>query len=176
VNPLVTDSIQYHFIQKLIAEDFDVVYDDDYAGEIADLIAIKINAEVIDVHLYHLKWASDGRTSNDIKNLYEVCGQAQKSVNWKYKDSSEFCHHLLRRLTKTRNNHNRSRLEKGTEEDLELLLRVSNSLKPTKFHINIVQPSISKTTVSHDILLLLGVTSTYLKDTAGIELVVIASA
>ncbi len=176
VNPLVTDSIQYHFIQKLVAEDFEVVYDDDYAGEIADVIAIKISAEVIDIHLYHLKWASDGRTSNDIRNLYEVCGQAQKSVNWKYKDSSEFYHHLLRRLTKTRNNHNRSRLEKGTEEDLALLLRVSNSLKPTKFHINIVQPSLSKTTVSHDILLLLGVTSTYLRDTAGIELGVIASA
>lgn len=176
MNPLVTDSIQYHLIQKLIVEDYDVVYDDDYAGEIADIVAIKINAEIINVHLYHLKWAIDGQTSNDIQNLYEVCGQAQKSVNWKYKDSSEFYHHLLRRHAKTRNNSSRSRLEKGTEDDLELLLRVSNSLKPTKFYINIVQPSISKAAVSNDILLLLGVTSTYLKDTAGIELGVIASA
>jgi hypothetical protein len=122
VDPKIVDSIQYNFISQLQAEDFDIIYDDDYSGEISDLIAIKNNPDSIDVHLFHLKWASNGIVSNDISNLYEVCGQAHKSVNWKYKESREFYNHLLRRIVKTRSGKSCSRLEKGTADDIELLL------------------------------------------------------
>ncbi len=35
------DSIQYRVIQELQKNKYDVIYDDDYSGEIADIITIK---------------------------------------------------------------------------------------------------------------------------------------
>lgn len=175
VNPKITNSIQYSVIQRLKTEEFGIVYDDDYSGEIADVIAIQDNPESIDVHLYHLKWAINGVVSNQIKNLYEVCGQVQKSVNWKFKDGKEFFNHLLRRQLKKRTGQQCSRLEKGSVEDLERLLRIAKLQKPLNFHICLVQPAISKGNVSNEILKLLGVTANYLMEVANIELHVVGS-
>lgn len=66
-------------------EDYDIIYDDDYKGEIADIITIKVSDDVIHVELYHLKFAKEGVVSNRIDNFYEVCGQAQKYGYWKQK-------------------------------------------------------------------------------------------
>jgi len=176
VEPKVTNSIQYSMIQLLKEEDFGIIYDDDYSGEISDVIAIRDGAENIEIHLYHLKWAIDSRVSNDIKNLYELCGQVQKSVHWKFKEGKEFFNHLLRRKTKKRTGRECSRLERGTTDDLEKLLRIAKLLKPLKFYVYLVQPSISKSNASDEILTLLGVTSNYLMEVANIELTVIGSA
>lgn len=176
VNPIATNSIQYAIIQELCAGDFEVVYDDDGSGEIADVIAIKDSDESIDIHLFHLKAAENSTVGNDITNLYEVCGQAQKSVIWKHKDSKEFFDHLFRRREKKRGGNTISRLQKGTEETLERFRRVAKNEKPCKFHISIVQPSISKQNASESILLLLSATSKYVKDVAAINLGVVGSA
>ncbi|MCI5212561.1 MAG: helicase, partial [Candidatus Electrothrix sp. ATG2] len=121
VPPKLEDSIQYRVIQKLKQEDVDIIYDDDYAGEVADVITIKQEPDKLKVCFYHLKYAADGKISNKISNFYEVNGQAQKSVNWKHKSGDEFINHLLRRETKRRKGAECSRLEKGTKEDLSKL-------------------------------------------------------
>ncbi len=175
VNPLIQNSIQYNVIQRLIAEDFDIVYDDDYSGEIADVIAMKLYPDKLKVNMYHLKYAADGVVSNQIKNLYEVCGQAQKSIHWKHKKGTDFINHLLRRKVKTKNNDKRSRIEKGTERDIEKLLSIVKREIPVEFEICIVQPGFSKANASNEILTLLGVTENYIKEIAGINLKVIAS-
>src|SRR5690606_41892039 len=141
--PYETDSIQYNFIDK-IRDDFQIIYDDDGPGEIADIIGINDLDKIIDIHLYHLKFAKNGRTGNDIGNFYEVCGQAQKSLNWKYRNGKDFFDHLLRRITKTKNGVSCSRIVKGDEANLELLLNAAKWTKEMKFHIYIVQPSLVK--------------------------------
>ncbi|PWI28873.1 hypothetical protein DI383_14465 [Flavobacteriaceae bacterium LYZ1037] len=175
VVPLRTDSIQYATIQKLIAEDYDIVYDDDYSGEIADVITIKEFDKRIDVQFYHLKFAKDGNINTRIDNFYEVCGQAQKSIHWKHKKGTEFFEHLLKRKTKVRTGEERSRIEKGSSDDLERLLTIAKNKKPMNFEVFIVQPSLSKQNVSENIMTLLGVTENYLKEVGNIDLKVIVS-
>ena len=175
MNPKITDSIQYRVIEKLKKDNFDIIYDDDYSGEIADIITIKLHSDKLCVRLYHLKYAIDGRVSEQIKNLYEVCGQAQKSIHWKHKDGKDFINHLLRRQTKTRNGQVCSRLEVGTLRDLEKLLSIAKQKIPMEFEIYIVQPGFSKLNATNEILTLLGVTENYIKEVAGISLKVIAS-
>jgi superfamily II DNA or RNA helicase len=175
VKPRRTDSIQYQFIKKLKLEDYHIIYDDDGSGEIADVITIKEENHIIKIQMYHLKYAKEGKVSNDIGNLYEVCGQAQKSTQWKYKDGKEFFNHLLRRKVKHHNKSSCSRIEKGSEEELEILKEKAKKRMPMTFEIFIVQPSISKSNVSEDILNLLGVTENYIKETTGIDLKVICS-
>lgn len=175
VQPLKTESIQYKVIQELKKGDFDIIYDDDYSGEIADIITIKESDDEINIQFYHLKFAKDGLVNTRIDNFYEVCGQAQKSIHWKHKSGFEFFQHLLRREIKVRNGDERSRLEKGTKQDLERLLSIAKNRKPMNFEIFIVQPSLSKQNTSESILTLLGVTSNYLKEVADIDLKVIVN-
>ncbi len=72
----------------------------------------------IAVELFHLKYAIGGSTSRQIKNLYEVCGQAQKSVNWKFKRGKEFLEHFLRREALRKQKQLDSRFELGDEQKL----------------------------------------------------------
>lgn len=175
VNPKREDSIQYHMIEYLKNTDCQIVYDDDGSGEIADIITIKEDNKKLYIQLYHLKYASKGKVSNQINNLYEVCGQAQKSIHWKYKKGEEFFKHLLRRVNKNWDGQSCSRIEKGTKEELEILKDKAKRRIPMQFEIFIVQPSISKENVNDDILTLLGVTESYIKETSGINLNVICS-
>lgn len=175
IHPLKKDSIQYKVIQDLLADEFDIVYDDDYSGEIADIITIKEYENEINVQFYHLKFAKDGLVNTRIDNFYEVCGQAQKSIHWKHKSGFEFFQHLLRREVKVRNGSERSRIEKGTKADLERFLAIAKNKKPMNFEIFIVQPSLSKRNTSEPIMTLLGVTANYLKEVADIDLRVIVN-
>lgn len=173
---LKMDSIQYNLIQKLIQQDYDIVYDDDNAGEIADVITLKFFDNEIHVELYHLKFAHEGKITSQIANFYEVCGQAQKSANWKYKEPEDMLNHLLRReKKKSRNGGECSRIYKGTLEKLVELMKLAKRKLPVKYSVFIVQPGVSKDTASDEILSLLGVTESYLKDRTGIELQVIVN-
>jgi superfamily II DNA or RNA helicase len=174
ITPYIQESIQYYFINK-IRNDFQVIYDDDGKGEIADIIGINDSDKVIDIHLYHLKYARNGQVGNNIDNFYQVCGQAQKSLKWKHRDGKEFFNHLFKRKTKTLNGVSCSRIIKGTEDDLENLLNQAKYTKPINFHIYIVQPSLSKANASNDILLLLGNVHHYLATVGNIDLKVYSS-
>jgi superfamily II DNA or RNA helicase len=174
IAPYIQDSIQYYFIEK-IKDNFQIVYDDDGKGEIADIIGINDTGDVIDVHLYHLKYASEGNINNNIGNFYQVCGQAQKSLKWKHKDGREIFTHLFKRKTKTLNGNSCSRIVKGTEGDLENLLEQAKWTKAIRYHMYIVQPSLSKANASDDILLLLGNVQHCLATVGDIDLLVYTS-
>lgn len=174
IAPYIQDSIQYYFIEK-IKDDFQIIYDDDGKGEIADIIGINDSDTVIDIHLFHLKYAKNGVVSNDIDNFYQVCGQAEKSLKWKHKEGREFFNHLFKRKTKTLGGNSCSRIIKGTEDDLENLLNQAKWTKAMRFSIYIVQPSLSKANPSNDILLLLGNVQHYLATVGNIDLKVYCS-
>lgn len=174
IAPYIQDSIQYYFIEK-IKDDFQVIYDDDGKGEIADIIGINDTGNVIDVHLYHLKYAQKGEVSNNIDNFYQVCGQAQKALKWKHKDGREIFTHLFKRKTKSLRGNTCSRIIKGTEDDLENLLEQAKWTKAIRYHMYIVQPALSKARASNDILLLLGNVQHCLATIGNIDLTVYAS-
>ena len=175
VSPKLKNSIQYRTIEILKQQDFDFIYDDDNSGEIADVIAMKQLDDKIKVNLYHLKYATEGIISNRIDNLYTVCGQAQKSIRWKYRSGKEFFDHLFKRMGKTKKGERCQRLEKGTFDELEVLSTIAKKKIPMEFEIFLVQPSIDSDSVSDDILTLLGVTETFIKDVSKISFKVIGN-
>lgn len=175
VSPKEMDSIQYRVIQNLMTEDLDIIYDDDGSGEIADIVTIKIEESKLRINLYHLKYARDGVVSNQIGNFYEVCGQAQKSIHWKHKNGNEFINHLLRREKKKYSGQECSRLEKGSIAELEKLLKLVKVQIPVEYENYIVQPGVSSSDISEEILTLLGVTANYLMEFAAIPLKVVVN-
>ena len=112
--------------------------------------------------------------TNDIKNFYEVCGQAQKSLIWRHKESIDFFNHLMKR-EKTKQQKKQTRIRKGNFELLEELQDKARWKKELKFNITIVQPGASKANVTPQILNLLGITANHLKKEGGINLRVITS-
>lgn len=175
IDPKKTDSIQYKIIHELKESDYDVIYDDDYSGEIADIIAIKKHEAFINIQLYHLKFAKSGIVSHRVDDLYEVCGQAVKSVNWKFKDPKEFFGHLLRREIKKRKGKFCSRIELGSKEIIIFLKDIARKGYLIEFEIFIVQPGLSASTPTIEQLSILGVVDSYVKGKANIQLTVIGS-
>ena len=157
--PHKQNSIQYYMWQR-IRNDYELIFDDDGSGEVADLVAVNQDADSIYVNLYHLKFAIDGRPTSRIANFYEVCGQAQKSLKWKNAEMNLF-HRLIKRATET--NKAENRILKGNMELLQQLSQDAAFTKRVKVNLHIVQPGLSKTTAaqSADILQLLGVVKNY---------------
>lgn len=166
----IQNSIQYKVIDHLKKDGFEIVFDDDSSGEIADVVAIKLVKERILIRLYHCKFSHDSMPGQRISDLYEVCGQAQKSIQWKSK-VTELFNHLIRRANTTKVNG----FEAGDQKKALLYRKQSNSFYPTDFHIYIVQPGVSKEKISEDQLKLLGSTELYLSETYQIPLKIIAS-
>ena len=150
--PYETDSIQY-YIHRRILQKYDFLIDDDGSGEVADLVAINNSEHEIDITLYHLKYAIKGKHSKSIENLYQVCGQAQKSIRWKYQRGNKIFEHILKR-----------------SENKE-----ASNKKELRFHVVIVQPGMRKSDCTHEMKLLLGCTVQFLKQMANIDCRVICS-
>lgn len=108
-----------------------------------------------------------------MKELYEVCGQAQKSIRW-MEDATELFRHLLRREEKRQDEDSVSRIEKGDFDKIDEIKEKSIVYR-TELEIFVVQPGLSKRRVSPDQLELLGATESYLKGTYMIPFVVIGS-
>ncbi len=172
-----TGNIQHKVITELLHKDFDIIFDDDSSGEAADLITVKVDeiAMKINVELYHLKYSHEENAGARISDMYEVCGQAQKSVFWKGKGGFELFRHMIQRESRRVSNGNNTRFEKGTIEDLALIKEKSKRFYKTDFKIYIVQPGLSKGNASEQQLELLAVTENHLLETYKIDLEVIAS-
>lgn len=167
------DSIQYKVIENLIQGN-DVVFDDDGAGEIADIVTLKVSGDNLLIDLFHCKYSKSETAGVRVGDLYEVCGQAQKSVFWRNEVSKLFQRLKLREQQRQKN-YSVSRFEKGNLQKLEELRRRSRYLYP-KFHIYVVQPGLKTSDASTQILDLLGATELYLSETFNVPLTVIASA
>jgi len=176
------DSIQYKVIEDLKATNqYDIIYDDDGAGESADVVGIKVTKEdarvIIAVDFYHLKYSQETDAGARVGDLYEVCGQAQKSISWLQNQlrQTELFVHLLRRDPKIRKGVALSRYQTG---DREMMATVRNQSRTAalKLRVFIVQPGLSKTKVSSEQLSLLSVTENFLLETYGVPFGVIGSA
>ena len=174
------DSIQYRVIEELKKGNYDVIFDDDGSGEAADVVTIKIvpeeiNRNRIEVEFYHCKY-SKREPGKRIKDMYEVCGQAQKSIRWMYSHEKqvELFSHLLRREPKRSKRRAATRFELGDKDKL-VTIREMARVSPVRLKIFVVQPGLSKSGATVEQRELLSVTENHLMETYKLPFSVAAS-
>lgn len=150
-----------------------VVFDDDDSGEAADVVAVREWDSLIEVEFYHCKFSKEDHAGSRIGDLYELCGQAQKSVRWMENPSGLFTHLLTREGT--RRKQKRTRFEAGGMDDLFRIREKSRQIA-VNLSVFIVQPGLSKRRASRAQLELLSVTENYLMETFKVNFGVIANA
>ena len=162
------DSVQGFTYQK-IAEDYDIIFNDDGAGEVADLVAVRHTADHIVVDLYHCKYCSSGhRPGARVNDAYVVAGQASRSAKWLHK-GPELFQRLLNRYS-----NDQERLLKGTPQKIDFLRLKSRDVE-MRMGFFIVQPAFSVHEVTDSVMTVLGTSYMYLRDIADVDIRVIAS-
>jgi superfamily II DNA or RNA helicase len=169
-----SDSIQARVIEHLQAsENWDILIDDDGSGEIADVVAMRLGEDILHVCLVHCKFSSEESPGARIGDLYEVCGQAQKSARWKRNMELMF-DHLIRREKKRKDRHGRSGIILGDGNQM-YALKDKSRLVRAEFLIVIAQPGLARNNISLPSLELLASTEVYLYETAHAKLEVYCS-
>lgn len=171
-------SIQYRVIQTLMSaswqEDYDVIFDDDDKGEVADIVALKTTSTEIILHLFHCKYSSELRSGARVEDLYELLGQCQKSIRWKHEKRKVLYDHLIKRENSYFRQHGVSRFEKGDSRALAQIL-IRSGTKPLTFNVFAVQPGVSKSKISNSQMEILAATEAYLMDIGAAKFQLIAS-
>lgn len=166
-------TIQYRTFDRL-KDEFDLVFNDDGHGEAADLVCLKdVDDSTIRLCLVHCKGAHEARVSQDIRNFYVVCGQAQKSIVAKHAGLPTLYYDLKRRH-EIWMREGYSRFLKGDIKDLAFFKEKSRRAK-LEFEIVLVQPGGSVATVTDDALRLLATTELYLLKTTQAKFRVVLS-
>lgn len=173
------DTIQFRVMEVLKNDPapFAVLFDDDDQGEAADVVAFRWHAQTVEVHFFHCKYAKAAEPGQRVADLYEVCGQTQKSVQWRDVKLEKLVQHLCRRESQRTARGLPSRFEPGYGDlrTLKMLEKAASTLD-VRFHIHIVQPGLSQAEATAAQLELLAATEMYLAETYQIPLRVIGSA
>ncbi|MGA6168359.1 DEAD/DEAH box helicase [Amycolatopsis magusensis] len=167
-------SIQYRAIAELRnePEPWDVIIDDDGAGEIADIVAMRIDPEGLLIRLVHCKFSGDDTAGARVDDLYEVCGQTQKSIMWRRgADLRPFFRTLDDRARKKQQRTGVNPFEVG---DIRKLYEIQDKAMILRRRVEmvIVQPGLSVAKATTQQLDLLASTQAYLKTTINAPLAV----
>ncbi|AJK64371.1 hypothetical protein KHU1_0402 [Bacillus amyloliquefaciens KHG19] len=168
------NSIQYNVIKKLKNEgNYSIIFDDDGAGEIADIVAIAEKENKILIDFFHCKFAHGDKPGKRVGDLYEVCGQADKSVFWK-QDPMGMIERMMYREKLRIREQKPSRFEKG---DIEKLKAIKNKLliQSIDLKIIIVQPGVKASEITNDMHSILSTSYSYCLDTFSVPLKLICS-
>ncbi|HBN9513177.1 DEAD/DEAH box helicase [Pseudomonas aeruginosa] len=170
------DSVQRKVIEYLLSDGnvYDLIFDDDGKGEIADVVSLRVTDSLVQVTLYHCKFSGSDTPGSRLGDLYEVCGQAQKSARWRDRPNRMFTH-MLKREKRRLEKGQGSRFELGTAASLKKL-KASWQDYRYEFDVRIVQPGLSRAAVNEEGLHLLAGVETYLLETRAMKLRVIGSA
>ncbi|MEN5307250.1 DEAD/DEAH box helicase family protein [Chryseobacterium cucumeris] len=160
------NSIHESIEEHLKNVNYDIVIYDHGTGEVADHITISNNSNIIEVELYHAKKSGGTSAGDRVNDVYDVCGQAVKSLIWTT-TKLVFHNKIIARLRDTD-----TTFIKGDENILNNLLVQP---KPISFVINIVQPGISKNNLTEKISTVLASTETYIESKNSSKFKVIAS-
>lgn len=165
------DSIQFNVIKKLKNEgNYSIIFDDDGSGEIADIVAIAEEENNIKIDLFHCKYSHGKMPGSRVADLYEVCGQADKSVHWK-QDGVGMIDRMMYRENKR---DNPSRFEKGNIDKLKII-RNKLYLQRAMLNIYIVQPGVKIDKITSDMQAILSTSYSYCMDTFSVPLKLICS-
>jgi len=175
------DSIQFRMIEHIKAEGLhEILIDDDGKGEAADIVGISLDNQtlpkLITVDLYHCKYSSAPTPGARIGDMYEVCGQAQRSVLWLHNKGrrTDLFAHLLKREASRTENGRATRFEVGARERLIQIRDLSRTCR-VAIRVFIVQPGLSKAQAAEHQLAVLGVTEKFLQETYQVPLQVYCS-
>ncbi|MGO4117695.1 DEAD/DEAH box helicase [Rhizobium ruizarguesonis] len=163
-------TVQYATIARLLAADpaYNVIFDGDASGEVADVVAIRRQGRFLDVELYHCKFSSKDKPGARVDDLYEICGQAMKSVRWA-DPRSKFLQRLRRQEENRQKVGRQTRFIIGDRPILDDWLTNRRDLV-TRFSMTLVQPGYSKAKAAADHLPILGSVQAYLHQTYNIRL------
>ena len=168
------NSIQYATIDKLKKDgNYSVIFDDDGSGEIADIVAIAEENNEIIIELYHCKYSNGKTPGSRINDLYEVCGQSEKSVFWK-SNVVELINRMKYRESKRLRSSSVSRFELGSINDLNIIQKKMLN-KQTKMKIFMVQPGVDSSKISPEMRVVLGGTRDFCRDTFSVSVKLICS-
>ena len=167
------DSIQWHAAQHFIHGNFSVVFDDDSAGEAADLICLKEESDHIRLALVHCKFSGGSTPGERVKDVVEVSSQAIRSAKWKWK-FRDLCRHIQVREHKLTEGIRQTRFLAGRQADINHFVKVSR-FKEVRLEILIVQPGLSKHSRTNEQSSVLAAALAYLKETIAVNLSVVCS-
>ncbi len=167
------NSIQWLTAQHYIQRDFDVVFDDDGAGEAADLVCIKLEKDHIRLCLVHCKFSGGDKAGARVKDVVEVASQAVRSARWPGR-FSHLLRHLKNRKSRYKQKWTREHFLKGNLSDLAKFQKAEKFME-VRTSIFVVQPGISKANISDSQTTVLASAAAYLKQTLNIDLGVICS-
>lgn len=140
--------------------------------EIADVIGLKKDK----IQFWHCKKQNGDQPNCSIDDIYEVCGQAVKSVNWANRGL------LVKQLfDRADNNHTIAKIKKGSLQGIKVILDgFTNPIVPVE--ITIVQPGLKTTNLSTNqqsaferIKILLSGAESFLKDVSSCQLSIMCS-
>jgi hypothetical protein len=163
-------TVQYATIARLLAADpaYDVIFDGDASGEVADVIAIRRQGHFLDVELYHCKFSSKDEPGARVDDLYEICGQAMKAVRWA-DPRSKFLQRLRRQEENRQKAGQPTRFIVGDRSMLDDWLTNRRDFV-ARFSMTLVQPGYSKAKAAVEHLPILGSVQAYLHQTYNISL------
>jgi hypothetical protein len=127
------DTVQFRVIERVLASatHWDVVFDDDDAREIADVVALRMENNRFIAHLYHCKYSGEPRPGSRVEDFFAVCGQAQKSVHWRESSGlAQLIPHLIEREQQRLAKGETTRFAKGTLQMLDEIARRREVLRP----------------------------------------------
>ncbi|MEN8715266.1 MAG: DEAD/DEAH box helicase family protein [Verrucomicrobiales bacterium] len=165
------DSVQEKVLQFCRDEGASLVFNDDGAGESADVVAIEEDDDLVTIKLLHCKFSKGRTAGHRVGDLYEVCGQAVKSVKWKWEPKA-----LLKHL-KNRANSGIGRDRRFFHGDELTLSNLLNKLEygDVRFEFWIVQPGLDPKGIPPDLVSLLKSTSASIADMTECQLRVVSS-
>ncbi len=168
------DSIQWKAAQHFIQGGFDVVFDDDGAGEAADLVCLKEEPDRIRLVLVHCKFAGGQTPGERVKDVVEVCSQAVRSAKWKWRFRDLAQHINSRNQRLTADAARPSRFLAGSPAELNNIVKAYR-FKRVDAEILVVQPGLSLKNRTADQNMVIASAATFLKETIGCDLGIICS-
>lgn len=161
------NTVQWAAAEWCKREGFELIFDDDGAGEAADLVCMKEEVDHIRLALIHCKFSADAKAGARIKDVVEVSSQAIRSAKWGGR-FRELCRHLIKRHDR-RAKSGRVLLIQGSLQTIGKFAKAART-KEVRTEILIVQPGVSIAKLSRDQEMVLGAAASYLKETLGIDI------
>ncbi len=154
-------SIHEGLLDHLKNVEADIIIYDHGPGEIADFITIQETEASIEIDLYHAKKSGGTEEGDRINDVYDVCGQANKSLVWTTNKQT-----FLKKLIERIRNKEDKKFVKGT---LGVCKAILEKPKVLKFVIHIVQPGITKVGLSEKVSTVLASTYAYIQSNGNNE-------
>lgn len=167
------DSIQYKVAEHVRSMGYEIIFNDDSAGEAADLVCVKENDDHLSLKLIHCKYSSGANPGERVKDVVDVCSQAIRSSRWIWR-FPDLCRHLLAREARLTIEGSDTRFLEGDAKIVQHMTKAYR-FKELKSEIIIVQPGLKKSSITDDQAAVLAAAHGYLLETVNIGLDVIGS-